>query len=78
MIFWDEERQKIKFLSSNSFTDISNYCFIGYANDTEFDIILQVLFDRYGEDHISTEEILKVYNRFMMFLGRLKKITNAI
>ena len=78
MIYWDQNRQRIKFSASNDFHNISNYSFIGFANDPEFEVLLDVLFERYGDEHISTAQVLTVYQNFMMFLDNLKKITSRI
>ena len=78
MIYWEQNRQRIRFSATNDFPNISNYSFIGFANDSEFEVILEVLFVRYGDDHISTEQVLLIYQNFMRFLDNLKKITSCI
>jgi len=78
MIFWDQNRQRIRFSVSNDFKNIKNYSFIGYANDSEFEILIEVLFERFGDDHISTEQVLTIYQSFMKFLNNLKEITSRI
>lgn len=78
MIFWDQERQKIRFSASNDFDGISRYSFIGFANDPEFEVLLDVLFERFGDSFISTEKVITVYQEFMMFLDNLKKVTSSI
>jgi len=78
MIYWDQNKQRIRFSSTNDFPNIANYSFIGFANDPEFEVLLDVLFERYGDEHISTEQVLTIYQNFMMFLDNLKKITSAI
>lgn len=78
MIYWDQNRQRIRFSATNDFPNISNYSFIGFANDSEFEVILEVLFVRFGDDHITTEQVLTIYQNFMKFLDNLKKITSGI
>lgn len=78
MIFWDQARQRIKFSATNDFPNISNYSFIGFSSESEFEIILEVLFVRYGDNHISTNEVLSVYHSFRKFLDNLKNITSSI
>ena len=73
MIFWDQERQKIRFSNSNNFSNITNYSFIGLANENEFEILLQVLFEKFGDELITTSEVLYLYDEFMIFLKNLKK-----
>ncbi len=78
MIYWDQKRQRIKFSASNDFHNIKNYSFIGFANDPEFEVLLDVLFERFRDDHIQTSQVLEVYQNFMMFLDNLKKITSRL
>ena len=73
MIFWDQERQKIRFSNSNNFSNITNYSFIGLANENEFEILLQVLFEKFGDELITTPEVIYLYEEFMDFLKNLKR-----
>jgi|11_taG_2_1085331.scaffolds.fasta_scaffold05060_6 hypothetical protein len=78
MIFWDQNRQRIRFSATNDFKGIENYSFIGFSNEHEFEILLEVLFDRFGDQDITTNQILTIYQNFMKFLDNLKNLTSGI
>lgn len=78
MIFWDQDRQRIRFSATHDFPNMSNYSFVGYANESEFEIILEVLFVRFGDDHITTNDVIDIHQSFRKFLNNLKNITSSI
>ena len=72
MIFWNQETQKMRFSASNDFEGIQHYSFIGFANHHEFEIIIEVLFEKYGDEDMTTGQVLSVYQEFMHFLEMIK------
>jgi len=74
MIFWDQERQRIRFTAKHEFEGSHRYSFIGFANENEFEILLSILFERFGDDPITAVQVLTIYQNFMKHLDDLKNI----
>lgn len=77
-VFWDENAQHIKFKSNSTFENDYKYEYVGDATQVEFDLLLEVLFELYGDERISLEEFCRVFGDIRTFCDIVKKIQDEL
>ena len=78
MIYWDQQKQRIRWTLRNDFEGISRFSFIGWATEAEFEVFIDIIFTRYGDDFVSSEKILTTFQSFRMFIDKLKQLADFI
>ena len=76
ILYWSQGKQRIKFTAQNSFEGIEQYAMIGWCTDMELEVMIDILFTRFGDDFISTPEIMTIFHVFREHIDRLKRITD--
>jgi len=78
MIFWDQERQRIRWTTRNDFEGIDRFSFIGWATEAEFDVFIDIIFARFGDNFIKTSEVITMFQSFRQFIDKLKRLADFI
>lgn len=78
MVFWNETHQHIRFKSNSTFANDFEYEFVGEATQVEFDLLLEVLWELYGDDRISLEDFERVFGDIRTFCDIVKKIEDEL
>jgi hypothetical protein len=76
MVFWDEEGQHIRYKSSTTFNSDYKYEYVGDATRAEFDLLLEALFELFGDDRISLEDFQRVFGDIRTFSDIVKRIVD--
>lgn len=74
MVFWNEDDQRIRFKTNATFDGDYNYEYVGNATRAEFDLLLEVLFEIYGDDFISLENFQTVFGDIRTFCDVVKRV----
>lgn len=75
MLFWNEERQRLKY--TNNIRNLNHsFEYVGKLTLAEFDLFLESIFIVYEDNHISFEEIVIMYTKLISFITELKRITD--
>ena len=74
MVFWDEDGQHIRYKSTATFDCDYRYEYVGNATRAEFDLLLEALFELYGDDFISLDDFQRVFGDIRTFCDIVKKI----
>lgn len=75
MLFWNEERQRLKYTNNIKNLDL-DFEYVGKLTLAEFDLFLESIFIVYEDDNISFEEIVIMYTKLISFISELKRITD--
>lgn len=75
MVFWNQETQRIKFTTRNDFEGIENYQLLGWSNEMEFEVYIDILFEKFGDQEITFGAALTTFQNFRRFLDKLKGLT---
>ena len=77
MVFWSEEKQRIRFTSHATFDDHLNYDYIGRLSNAEFDMFLEALFVIFEDDYISRDNVQALYDELRMFCIDFKNLKDS-
>ena len=78
MIYWDQQKQRIRWTTRNDFAGIETFSFIEWATEAEFEVFLDIIFTRFGDDFVSTEKVMTSFQSFRSFIDKLKRIADFI
>jgi hypothetical protein len=75
-VFWNDETQRIRWTRNCTFQGFRNYHFVGSMTKIEFDLFLEILVSRFGDNDISLEEFEMIFGDLRTFCDRLKGYIN--
>ena len=78
MVFWSENKQRIRFTYTGKFEGYENYHFIGKLTNAEFDVMLEALFILYEDKFIPLTDVIVLYSRLRSFFDEIKQLTEEI
>ena len=52
MVYWNTLKQRIKFTGRNNFEDKENFRLLGLCNEMEFEVYVDILFEKFGDNFI--------------------------
>lgn len=71
-IFYNEIDQRVWRTSSTMIQDDVKFVYVGDLTKTEFEMLIELLFDIHGNDDISHEKFVEVFKDFHEFLEEIK------
>ena len=75
-VYFDEENQKVRW-TMNATDDIDvNYEYLGTMSRVEMDLLVEVLWELYGDNNITFLEFAKIFGDLRTFCDQLKQITS--
>lgn len=77
-VYWNAEKQRIRYTEKHKFEDYKNYQYIGSLTRVEFDLLIEVLFVKFEDSHISFGEVQSIYDELRYFCNRVKDITDNL
>lgn len=73
-VYFDEEKQKVKW-TKNSTTDLPlGFKYVGQMNRVEFDVLIDLLWDIYQDEHIPYTDFKDVLDEFRHFIDSKKTL----
>ncbi len=70
--YYSEAKQKVSLKNDHSIND-DTFEYIGMVSENEFNLLLDILFVKYGDDDISLEQIEKCFGDFRTYIDKLKR-----
>lgn len=70
--YYSEEKQKVSLKNDHSIND-NTFEYIGMVSENEFNLLLDILFVKYGDDNISLEQIEKCLGNLRIYIDKLKR-----
>ena len=70
--YYSEEKQKVSLKNDHLIND-DKFEYIGLVTVNEFNLLLDILFVKYGDDDISLENIEKCFGDFRTYIDKLKR-----
>lgn len=75
-VYFDEENQKVRW-TMNKTSDLAvTYEYLGTMSRVEIDLLVEVLWEMYGDDKITFLEFAKIFGDLRAFCDQLKQITS--
>ena len=71
-VFWNDDRQRIRWTTNTTFENHFDYEYIGSMTRAEFDLLLEVLVEFFGDDEITMEQFKRVFYDLRSFCDKLK------
>jgi hypothetical protein len=73
-VYWNETKQTIRWTLRDEFDHDEDYSFIGWANEPELDVFIEIVFTKYGDNRVSFEQVLTLMQSFRNFIDSLKEM----
>ena len=75
-VYFDEENQKVRW-TMNATDDLAiTYEYLGTMSRVEIDLLVEVLWELYGDNNITFLEFAKTFGDLRTFCDQLKRITS--
>ena len=71
-VYWNDTSQRIRWTTNSSYDDLYQYNYGGLMNRTEFDLLIEALFEKYGDNKMSNENIQEMYDDIRKFCDKIK------
>lgn len=71
-VYWNDERQRIRWTTNTTFDNYNDYEYIGAMTRAEFDLLLEVLVEFFGDDEITMEQFNRVFYDLRQFCDKIK------
>lgn len=71
-IYFDAEKQKVRYTQSSTTDKITNYSYIGKSTRVEFDLLIELLWYKYEDSEIPLEDFKKIFEELRKFCDSLK------
>lgn len=75
-VYFDEDRQKVRWTSSTTFENSSNFEYVGKMTRQEFDLFIEVLWELYEDDSIPFTDFTEKFNELRQFCDYIKSVVN--
>ena len=73
-VYWNDQSQRIRWTSNATFEGYINYEFIGAMTRVEFDLLLEILVELFGDEQITLEEFEMVFGDIRAFCDKIKRV----
>ena len=73
-VYFDEDRQKVRWTSSTTFENNSNFEYVGKMNRQEFDLFIEILWELYEDNSIPCADFIQKFNELRQFCDYIKCI----
>ena len=70
--YYSEAKQKVSLKNDHSIND-DTFEYVGMISENEFNLLLDILFVKYGDDNISLEQIEKCLGDLRTYIDKLKR-----
>jgi hypothetical protein len=70
--YYSEAKQKVSLKYDHLINDDS-FEYVGMVSENEFNLLLDILFFKYGDNDISLEQIEKCFGDFRTYIDKLKR-----
>lgn len=71
-VYWNDERQRIRWTTNSTFDNHHSYEYIGAMTRAEFDLLLEVLVEFFGDDEITMDQFYRVFHDLRNFCDKIK------
>ncbi len=75
-VYFDEENQKVRWTMNATDDHDVNYEYLGTMSRVEMDLLVEVLWELYGDNNITFLEFAKAFGDLRTFCDPLKRITS--
>lgn len=75
-VYFDEVNQKVRWTMTNTGDVDVNYEYLGTMSRVEIDLLVEILWEMYGDQNISFIEFAKIFGELRTFCDQLKQITS--
>ena len=73
-VFFDQNNQKVRWTQNTSIDLPVNYSYVGTMSRSEFDLLIEVLWEIFDDSDITLQEFKKYFNELRDFCDQIKKI----
>jgi len=71
-VYWNDTSQRIRWTTNSTYDDLYQYNYIGLMNRIEFDLLIEALFEKYGDDEITKENFKDMFDEIRKFCDKIK------
>lgn len=71
-VYWNDGRQRIRWTTNTTFENYIEYEYIGSMTRAEFDLLLEILVEFFGDDKITMEQFVFVFDDLRNFCDKIK------
>lgn len=75
-VYFDEDNQKLRWTMNNTNDLAVTYEYLGTMSRVEVDLLVETLWELYGDNNITFLEFAKIFGELRTFCDQLKRITN--
>jgi len=75
-VYFDEDNQKLRWTMNNTGDLAVTYEYLGTMSRVEVDLLVETLWELYGDNNITFLEFAKIFGELRTFCDQLKRITN--
>jgi len=75
-VYFDETNQKVRWTMNNTADVAVTYEYLGTMSRVEIDLLVEILWELYGEKNISFIDFAKTFGELRNFCDDLKRITS--
>jgi len=75
-VYWNDETQRIRYTTNCTFPNYMEYEFVGAMTRVEFDLLLEILVIKFGDDKITLEQFERVFGDLRTFCDKIKELVN--
>jgi len=73
-VYWNKDSQRIRWTTNCTFEGYISYDFVGAMTRVEFDLLLEILVIKYGDEIITLEMFERVFGDIRTFCDQVKGI----
>tara|TARA_Y100001937_G_C7134438_1_gene339227 strand:+ start:4499 stop:4759 length:261 start_codon:yes stop_codon:yes gene_type:complete len=75
-IFYSETKQKVRCTTYKEQHEDEEFEFVGKLTKTEFDLLIEILFEKFGDEDISLDQFVRSYLDIRDFSDQVKTLVN--
>ena len=75
-VYFDEDNQKLRWTMNNTGDLAVTYEYLGTMSRVEVDLLVETLWELYGDNNITFLEFAKIFGELRTFCDQLKRITS--
>lgn len=75
-VYFDEVNQKVRWTMNNTGDVDINYEYLGTMSRVEIDLLVEILWEMYGDQNISFVDFARYFGELRTFCDQLKQITS--
>ena len=77
-VYFDEETQKVRWTTTCSSDFKYNYQYVGEASESEFNILIELLWNLFEEEKIRFKEFTEIYIKLRMFCDTIMGLVDEV